>query len=224
MICTLIADTHWLIKDMIDRKRIEQHLTGGECIIHAGDVSGRGTIPEVKMFLEWFSKLKYKHKILIAGNHDFLFETRPDMAADLLSEYPDIIYLNDSAVTIDGINFWGSPITPWFHNWAFNRTADEIQVHWDMIPENTDVLITHGPPRGIHDWTIFDRKPVGCPMLLDRVMQIKPQLHVFGHIHEGQGQTVVGDTTFINASMVDHRYDIYDRKPFLFEAFPKVVQ
>tara|TARA_Y100000296_G_C5174834_1_gene259491 strand:- start:2061 stop:2591 length:531 start_codon:yes stop_codon:yes gene_type:complete len=58
-----------------------------------------------------------------------------------------IKYLNDSSITIDGIKFWGSPIQPWFHDWAFNRKrGNEIRKHWELIPTNTDVLLTHGPP------------------------------------------------------------------------------
>jgi predicted phosphohydrolase len=216
-----MSDSHWLIKDQPNRKTLTDKLVGGPILVHAGDVSGRGTIPEIEMFLEWFNSLPYDNKILIAGNHDFLFETKPEKAAALLAKYPGIIYLNDSGCTVEGINFWGSPITPYFHNWAFNRFSHEIQPHWDLIPEGTDVLITHGPPHGILDLTVYDRKSVGCPKLLTKVKQIKPKVHVFGHIHEGMGVHEEDGTTFINASVVDLRYELYDQPIFSIDVNPR---
>jgi Icc-related predicted phosphoesterase len=120
---------------------------------------------------------------------------------------PSAIYLEDSGCEIDGIKFWGSPYTPTFFNWYFNRDRGAaIKRHWDMIPEGTDALITHGPPKGFLDWNPQDKFHCGCEDLLDRVMEIQPQVHAFGHIHSGYGQTVVGDTSLINASICDHRY------------------
>lgn len=217
---TFISDSHWLIKDSTNRKIMADLLPGGPILVHAGDVSGRGTVPEIEMFLEWFSSLPYDNKIMIAGNHDFLFETRPEKAQELLARYPGIIYLNDSGVTVEGIKFWGSPITPYFHNWAFNRFSHEIQPHWDLIPEGTDVLITHGPPHGILDFTVHDQKPVGCPKLLDKIKQIKPKVHVFGHIHEGMGMQEIDGTTFINASVVSLRYELYGHPLFKIDVEP----
>jgi Icc-related predicted phosphoesterase len=114
-------------------------------------------------------------------------------------------------VEIDGIKFWGSPVTPRFFDWAFNRDAD-IQYHWNMIPYDTNVLITHGPPYGILDLTIREGKPVGCHYLRRRLFDLKDlKVHSFGHIHEGFGQQV-GDgedfegVHFVNASYLDHRY------------------
>jgi hypothetical protein len=70
------------------------------------------------------------------------------MKLKLLAEYPTVIYLNDSGVEIDGLKFWGSPVQPYFHNWAFNRIGDDICKHWELIPLDTDILITHGPVKG----------------------------------------------------------------------------
>jgi Icc-related predicted phosphoesterase len=159
---------------------------------------------------------------LIAGNHDFLFEVDPAAAAELLSEY-DIHYLNDICATIEGINFLGSPITPYFHNWAFNRISNEIGKHWDMIPEGTDVLITHGPPKGILDFTHYDKEHVGCPLLREKVRMIKPKVHVFGHIHEARGIQEEDGTTFINASVVTLRYQLRYENPIKVTVKPNLV-
>jgi len=187
-------------------------------LVHCGDISSRGRIQEVTDFLDWFNGLGFKYKIFIAGNHDFLFEDDPEMITDLLStKYKNLIYLNDSGVEIDGIKFWGSPVTPRFFNWAFNRDSD-IQYHWSMIPYDTNVLITHGPPYGILDFTQRDRKPVGCHYLRRRLFDLKDlKIHAFGHIHEAFGSQV-GDTEddfseeslnnihFVNASYLNLDY------------------
>lgn len=213
---TFISDTHWIIRDFHDRTELEELLPGGPILVHAGDVSSRGTEREIRQFLEWFSKLQYRHKILIAGNHDFFFEVADSAAvSELLAEYPGITYLNDSGITIEGIKFWGSPITPFFHNWAFNRYPNEIQTHWDMIPEDTDVLITHGPPKGILDLAEYDQVHVGCPFLMERVKLIKPKVHVFGHIHEARGRQEVDGTVYINASAVTLKYELRRQLPYV---------
>ena len=218
---TFISDTHWLVRDAQDRLDMEDLLPGGPILVHAGDVSGRGTETEIRQFLDWFSKLPYMHKVLIAGNHDFFFEVaKPEEVAALIAEYPGITYLNDSGATIEGIKFWGSPVTPFFHNWAFNRWPDEIKPHWDMIPEEVDVLITHGPPKGILDYTEYDRDNVGCSLLLEKVKQVKPKVHVFGHIHEARGKKEVDDTVFINASMVTLRYEVRYEMPYIVNVEP----
>ena len=218
---TFISDTHWLVRDAQDRLDMEDLLPGGPILVHAGDVSGRGTETEIRQFLDWFSKLPYMHKVLIAGNHDFFFEVaKPEEVAALIAEYPGITYLNDSGATIEGIKFWGSPVTPFFHNWAFNRWPDEIKPHWDMIPEEVDVLITHGPPKGILDYTEYDRDNVGCSLLLEKVKQVKPKVHVFGHIHEARGKKEIDDTVFINASVVTLRYKLRYEMPYIVNVEP----
>lgn len=194
---TIISDTHNRHNDVI--------LSKGEVLIHAGDYTGSGTKSESIDFLNWFSKQDFKHKILIAGNHDFFFEnSSKEMIQEILPD--NIHYLEDSSVSIDGINFYGSPITPFFNNWAFNRERGEkIKKYWDKIPKNTDVLITHGPPFGILDKTTRGEN-VGCEELLKSVNQIKPKLHIFGHIHEDYGIITHEETTFINASLLNERY------------------
>lgn len=205
-----ISDTHWIVKDEYELQLLTDLLPGGIFLVHAGDMSGRGTITEIRMFLEWFNKLPYTYKILIAGNHDFFFErAHVNIIQELLAEYPDIIYLKNSGITIEGIKFWGSPITPYFQNWAFNRFHNEIGKYWDMIPNDIDVLITHGPPYKILDKTTDTQDHVGCQLLLDKIKLIKPKVHVFGHIHEGRGLIEIDGTTFINASVVNVQYRLY---------------
>jgi Icc-related predicted phosphoesterase len=175
----------------------------GDILLHAGDVSRRGLEHEIIEFNEWLGTLPHKHKIMIAGNHDFMFEKYPKPARKLIT---NAIYLEDEGIEIEGLSIWGSPITPWFYNWAFNRhRGAAIRKFWDMIPAKTDILITHGPPLGILDQT--DRgEAAGCEDLLEAVHRIKPKLHLFGHIHEGYGMKEIDGTTFINASIMDIEY------------------
>ena len=180
-------------------------LSSGDMLIHAGDVSSQGSEQEIKDFLRWFSDLDYKHKIFIAGNHDFLFEQAESELIESL--IPDnVIYLNDSGISIGGLNIWGSPVTPWFFDWAFNRHRGvDIKKHWDLITQNTDILITHGPVYGVLDRTIKGQR-VGCEVLRDATYVIKPKVHICGHIHEAYGQVQTMDTLYINASVLDVRY------------------
>ena len=195
----VISDTHGQHADL--------SLPEADGIIHAGDISKKGTLNQVQDFLFWFQKLDYQYKIFIAGNHDFFFERAPQHEVDELIT-DDLIYLNDSGVDINGVKIWGSPITPYFNNWAFNRQRGaEIKPYWDLIPEDTDVLITHGPPYGILDRTFFFKK-VGCKELLDRVQAVKPRYHIFGHIHEANGRKEIDGVDYINASNLNLRYKL----------------
>lgn len=190
-------------------------LPKGDIIIHAGDVSKRGEESEIHDFLNWFKDLDYKHKIFIAGNHDFFFErTSQSKIENLIPK--NITYLCDSGIRIGNIKIWGSPITPWFFNWAFNRhRGDSISRHWELIPSNTDLLITHGPAFCKLDKT-KNGENVGCKNLLDIILLIKPKVHISGHIHEGYGQLNASMTKFINASVLDENY-VLKNDPITFE-------
>ncbi|MFM2394957.1 MAG: hypothetical protein RLZZ546_2940 [Bacteroidota bacterium] len=203
-----ISDTHL--------KHRKLHLPQADMIIHAGDVSSRGKESEIIDFLSWYEDLKnYKYKIFIAGNHDFYFENNIKEEIEKIIP-PSVIYLNDSSVCIEGINIWGSPISPWFYDWAFNRQrGPEIKKHWDLIPQDTDMLITHGPVFGKLDRTVGGSH-VGCEDLLNTILSIKPKIHICGHIHEGYGVNEGKFTTFINASVLDINYEIKNR-PIVFE-------
>lgn len=188
-----------------------------DMIIHTGDCTGRGEKWAIEEFCEWYGKLPHQFKVLIAGNHDFGFENNNDECREICRKN-GIIYLQDEGTEIEGIKIWGSPQTPEFFDWAFNcwRTKADVKRNdlygydykfigdfWKLIPEDTDILLTHGPPHGI-----LDKCPdsVGCEELLKKIKEIKPKYHIFGHIHEGRGVEEIDNTTFINASSLDGRY------------------
>ena len=182
----------------------------GDILLHAGDFSGRGRLEEVKRFLDWFAALPHPHKVFIAGNHDFLAERQSQLFHSLIPD--NCIYLENNAVEVAGLKIWGSPITPWFFDWAFNRhRGDEIRPYWDAIPNDVDILITHGPPNGILDRTASGQL-VGCEELMVQIHRIKPVIHLFGHIHEAYGTAYVNEICFINGSNLNLAYQ-YVNKP-----------
>lgn len=192
-----IADTH--------SQHNKLKLPEADMILHAGDISKRGEEHEILGFLDWFKNLDYRYKIFIAGNHDFYFErTAPGKIQEIIPE--NVIYLCDSGITVEEINIWGSPVTPTFFDWAFNRDRGEaISKHWDLIPEGTDILMTHGPVAGILDKTVRGEH-VGCADLLKKVQELKPKYYIGGHIHEAYGEQESQGTTYFNASLLDERY------------------
>jgi Icc-related predicted phosphoesterase len=202
-----ISDTHGKHQNLV--------LPKADMLIHAGDVSSRGKETEVIEFLKWFSETDFTYKIFIAGNHDFYFERFGDEMINQLIP-ANVIYLNDNGIEIEGIKIWGSPISPWFYDWAFNRhRGNDIKKHWDKIPQNVDILITHGPVFGILDKTVRNEN-VGCKDLLEKIETLNPKFHICGHIHEAYGQVKYRETEFINVSVLDENY-ILKNKPILLE-------
>ena len=244
-----ISDLHTLHDTWLDNLKynqwgweVEQQWNDMDLLIFAGDCSGRGGKAEIDRFMDWFNR-QPGVKVMISGNHDFFFDYKlrennprhpwegdPETEVkEMLAKYPDINYLDDSGINLFGLNIWGSPIQPWFHDWAFNRfrnthididgktkwvgdTINGIKPHWDMIPDDTDILITHGPPF-MHGDGLCDKfkkygefPHVGCVDLMNRIKEIKPKINVFGHIHEGYGVTEEDGTTFINASCLNENY------------------
>lgn len=195
---TLISDTH--------SKHNALSLPSGDVLIHCGDMSRNGSLGDVRDFARFMNLQDFEHKIVIAGNHDFCFEDeRREEAEDILREF-GLIYLNDSGVEISGFRFWGSPVQPEFFNWVFNRArGEEIKRHWDLIPPDTDILITHGPPFGILD-RCEDGSHVGCSDLLNAIADLNLKVHAFGHIHESYGIYKLNETIFVNACSLNLRY------------------
>jgi len=154
---------------------------------------------------EFCNGLDYGRILMIAGNHDWIFE-RDRSASRRLK---NITYLEDSSIVIEGVKFYGSPHQPEFFDWAFNlpRGGAELARYWSLIPDDTDVLITHGPPFGILDRPFGKRPPAGCELLAKRVQEVRPKVHAFGHIHGGYGRQQVGPTLFLNASLCDETYE-----------------
>lgn len=181
----------------------------GDVLVHCGDFCGHPYMSHVLAFGQWIESLPHKHKVVIAGNHDIPFEDEPEKARKAFST---AIYLQDSMVEIDGIKFWGAPWQPEFFDWGFNvPRGPKIAAKWDLIPLDTDILLTHGPPKGILDKcpNMIPEKPwvhVGCEDLANAVKRVRPKVHAFGHIHEGYGRHIADGTEYINASICTGNY------------------
>lgn len=224
----LISDTH--------NQHNKLTLPEGDMLIHCGDATSIGGQKECEKFLDWYGKQSFKYKILIAGNHDWGFdheylkynefaaargfgpmvnERSPNHVpveelAHHLQKYArklGIIYLNDSGIEIRGTKFFGSPRSKYYNGWAFNGQPD-INHDWSNIPDDTNFLITHGPPWGILDYSNRTNGSVGDTALLERVYELKNlKVHAFGHLHECPGQRVYDGVTFINAATCNLRYE-----------------
>jgi Icc-related predicted phosphoesterase len=182
-----ISDTH--------KYHHKVDLPDGDVLVHAGDLTARGAIGDLNNFAMWLHDLDFEHKVVIAGNHDFCFEDeRRGQAINILtSGRRDVHYLENEGIEIGGKYFWGSPQTLFFNDWAFNvKGEDNLMDYFERIPEKTDVLITHGPPYEVLD-EVKNSRPnedphVGSVALKERVHEVVPDLHVFGHIHEDYGE------------------------------------
>ena len=186
---TIIADTHGLQEEI--------KLQKGTILIHTGDITEYGTEEEVIDFLQWFARQPFKYKIFIAGNHDLFFEECTAVKRKKIIP-KGIIYLQNSGVEIEGLKIWGSPVTPYFLGMAFNaRSGKDIKKIWNKVPLDTDILITHGPPKGILD------NDFGCEELLNTVVAVQPKIQCFGHVHGRNGMVNFNQTMFINGAVVN---------------------
>ncbi len=193
-----------------DTHELHSHLSWpeGDILVHAGDFTMIGRPDKIEEFGNWLRDSAFSAIVIIAGNHDILFQKKPEKAKKLLSKHDKIHYLEDTGCRIDGISFYGTPWQPEFGDeWAFTLNEEaELRKKWQNIPTNVQILISHGPPAGILDFTV-DGKHAGSTSLLAEIIQrIKPQLHIFGHIHEGHGICSTTETTFVNASICNPNY------------------
>lgn len=226
----MISDTHNRHKDL--------KVPYGDIIIHAGDFSSRGTKWEIEEFVDWYGSLPHAWKILIPGNHDkgtdparteSTYQGCPEYFKKLCALENIFVLEDDSADVFDNngeiIKIWGSPVSPTFgRGWAWNRDrGHQISQHWKKIPSDVDIVVTHGPAFGYGDrvYSSFysgdDR--VGCDDLAQVLKQIKPKMHVFGHIHEDRGVWKDQDDgiTYVNASSLTLRYEPYPGQAFRFD-------
>jgi predicted phosphohydrolase len=182
-----LSDTHGLHRQIV--------VPYGDVLIVVGDRTRHGEPDELPDRNDWLGILPHAHKLLIAGNHDFICEQQPQRIPQLLSNATDLC---DTTSIIVGAVCFGSPWTP-SGGWACSRSLNALAYRWAEIPEHTDVLITHGPPLGTLDQNAGGEH-LGCPALADAVRRVRPRLHVFGHIHEAYGRSEVDGITVANAS------------------------
>lgn len=191
------------------------HVTIPVCdiLIHAGDITYRGEQDKLQAFNDWGGKLHLpkERKICIAGNHDISFRTEPEAARSTLTHWT---YLEDSVTEVCGLKIYGTPWSPNFYpeSWVFNQSRGaEAAARWSQIPEDTDILVVHGPPFGYgdrlnHDRASRTRPHVGCVDLLHRLEKVRPKLTVCGHVHEDRGVFAAPWGTVVNACVMTSEY------------------
>jgi Icc-related predicted phosphoesterase len=191
-------------------------LPEGDILIHSGDFTNIGRIFEVGSFIKWLESLgdRYRDVVFIAGNHDkSLDKDNPNFVPGLVETFSlssNIHYLMNSGVVVQGIKIWGSPYTPRYgYGWAFQLNHQHAAEFWAQMP-HADVIVTHGPPQGIGDRTM-EGIDAGCPALRARIAEIKPLVHIFGHIHEAHGLTVLDGTHYHNVSSLDRDYKVANK-------------
>lgn len=163
---------------------------------------------EVRDFLDWYQHVPAKYKIFVAGNHDVSIERgfiQPEEFSD-----KGIIYLENDWVEILGLKIWGSPVTPSFGNgWAWNKPRHKLYEFWEHIPEGMDIIVTHGPPKGVLDLTINYNGTLevcGCAALSNVLAKRKPKLVCFGHIHN---RNEIHNSGVLTTRDEDNRVTIY---------------
>jgi Icc-related predicted phosphoesterase len=201
-----ISDTH-------ENFHRQEDIPPADLLIHCGDFTNQGSLKKVTEFADWLRRISenYTNIIIVAGNHDRSFdEPEPSRGHQRLQEDgpSNIIYLNHSQYIYNDIVIFGSPYTPRFGDWAFNvERGSALAEKWADIPPNTNILITHGPARGILD-PGRSEKNVGCDQLAERIAIVKPKLHVFGHCHDGYGKVQCGETLHVNAASCDEQHNL----------------
>jgi predicted phosphodiesterase len=209
---TVISDIHGLFNNLILKK--------GETLIIAGDFSIEGQEEEFKRFIKWLDKQKFKNKIVVGGNHDgYIYNN--EKAKQKLKQY--CIYLENEGTKLNNINFWGSPYTPRFNYWFFMKErGKELKENWDLVPNNTNVLIGHGMPYGILDNTSYPNGDIGQNVgdfdLLNKIKHLSNlKIYIGGHLHLNGGKIYIkNNIQFINASVVNEDYELTN-KPIIIE-------
>lgn len=192
-----LSDTHGHHRRLTD-------LPQADVVVHSGDITENGTAREALDFLEWFCDLPHPHKLFIAGNHDACL---CDAAINGLPA--DVHYLCYSGVEIEGLRFWGIPML--LTDVLSGKYLSEIK----CIPDGTDVLITHEPPFDILDEA--DSIHYGNQELLERVKEIKPRYHLFGHVHANYGLLKQNDVVYSNASLFSEYNQLNNPRLFLLQ-------
>ena len=186
-----------------------------DMVIHSGDATNPrdpyASEQEMLNFISWFGSLPIKHKVFVAGNHDLCIERNLVTKIDFMKN--GIVYLENDYAEVEGIKIWGSPFTPTFgEGWAFNKKRSALHDVWKEIPDDVDIVVVHGPPKGILDLAYHQLNCIefcGDEALRKRMYLLNPKLCLFGHIHNnediinaGTMKLSIGDTIYSNGSVV----------------------
>lgn len=198
-----LSDTHNQLHKIVDK------VPEGDVLVHCGDFGSSGSMQEYLSFLNTYEQFPHKHKLFTFGNHDGWAERQLNTAKDLAKQ-KNITCLVDEELIIDGVKFYGSPWTPRYGNWWWmkDRMSHALRHISSRIPDDVNVLFTHGPSWGIMDMSIYDKDHCGCEHLMRRIKELKYlKIHAFGHIHQWSGVETHDGIIRVNASICDEQYE-----------------
>ena len=195
---TMISDTHNNHRDLGTLE--------GDVLIHCGDMlrlfqDDSNSLADID---EWFGEQQFDLILCIGGNHDHMLQ---DQANKHFRPFKNAVYLQDEIYEHQGVVFYGAPWVPELEGHAFFQPDEVLKQKWAMIPQETDVLITHTPPLGILDQSSRGMR-FGCRDLLNELPRVSPKLHCFGHVHNSTGVLEQGETTYVNAASVNSQYSL----------------
>ena len=197
----LISDTHELHREVT--------VPCADLLLCSGDFTMFSrSLRAIVDFNDWLGELPHKHKILVPGNHETFIQTDASNRS-LLS---NAVVLVNEGVEIEGLRIWGSPVTAGFGPAFGISSPEERRRLYAKIPNDTDILITHGPPFGRLDCDPRSNVHQGDRELFEAVKRVRPKLHLYGHIHAGYGVEEFEQTTFVNAALLGPGGDI-DKAP-----------
>ncbi len=198
MVLVLFGDTHELHREV--------EMPEGDILICVGDFTMFSkSLSAIEDFNEWLGELPHRHKIVVPGNHEFFLESNPERRS-LLDNANVLI---DEGIEIEGLNVYGSPMTPLFDTAFGKASPKDRERHWSKVPDGTHVLVTHGPPLGILDLPPGQTERMGDPELRNRVRELPSlRLHAFGHVHGAYGAVEQDGVTFANVALMGHLGDL----------------
>jgi len=191
------SDTHWFHSGL--------EIPKCDVLIFAGDAN-IGSERRMNDFVDWLNSQSAKHKIFVAGNHDSFCEA---IGINYCKEFfGKIHYLINESIVIKGVKIWGSPYSVEYNNWSFMEYDSELAGLWNTIPDETDIVITHGPCKGILDKSTLDGRHCGSDSLRDKLKRIKPKIHICGHLHSAHGHYTDYVTDYYNVSVLNDKYEL----------------
>lgn len=226
MIVVAISDTH------NQMSRIKERIPPGDLLIHAGDLTNQGSKEEMELEIDELASLPHEFKIFVPGNHDW-YAQRHEKELFHYCQDRGIKLLMDNTVIINEKRIYGSPWTPNFGYWAFMLNPEQLAMLWRNIPDDTDILVTHGPPRGLLDVNFYEsstwnddlmqyvaelkQEHCGDLALFNQVInRVQPHFHIFGHIHPSYGMKTFMNTHFLNVAICGAR-NVIMHEPITFE-------